>query len=106
LGTGSVQTGGSDQSVFIQLTKAFDFGEEIAARFSIGVASLLPDLDKGYFLAGLTLTVTERWNPFLSYDGRNFHVGLSWIPKDWLFVAGLIVEMKYPAILVGNRWSF
>ena len=106
LGTGSVQTGGSDQSVFIQLTKAFDFGEEISARFSIGAASLLPDLDKGYFLAGLTMTVTERWSPFLSYDGRNFHLGLSWIPKDWLFIAGLIVEMKYPAILVGYRWSF
>ena len=106
LGTGSVQTGGSDQSVFIQLTKAFDFGEEISARFSIGAASLLPDLDKGYFLAGLTMTVKEYWSPFLSYDGRNFHVGLSWIPKDWLFIAGLMVEMKFPAILAGYRWSF
>ena len=105
LGTGSVQTGGSDQSVFIQLTKAFDFSEEIAARFSIGAASLLPDLDQGYFLAGLTISVTECWSPFLSYDGRNFHLGLSWIPKDWLFIAGLMVEMKFLAILVGYRWS-
>ncbi len=106
LGTGSVQTGGSDQSVFIQVTKAFDFSEEISARFSVGVASLLPDLDKGYFLASLTMTVTECWSPFSSYDGRNFHVGLSWIPNDWLFIAGLMVEMKFPAILAGYRWSF
>ena len=106
LGTGSVQTGGSDQSVFIQLTKAFGFGGEFSARFSIGLASLLPDFDREYFLANLTLTVTERWSPFLSYDGLNFHLGLSWIPNDWLFIAGLIVEMKNPAILVGHRWSF
>jgi hypothetical protein len=106
LGTGRVQTGGSDQSVFLQLTKAFDFSEEISARFSIGVAGLLPDLDQGYFLAGLTVTVTECWSPFLSYDGPNFHLGLSWIPKDWLFITALVVEMKFPAILVGYRWSF
>jgi hypothetical protein len=102
LGTGSVQT----QSVFIQFTKAFDFSEEIAVRFSIGAASLLPELDQAYFLANLTMNVTECWSPFSSYDGRNFHLGLSWIPKDWLFIAGLMVEMKFPAILVGYRWSF
>lgn len=106
LGTGSVQTGGSDQSVFIQLTKAFYPSENFAARFSIGLAGLLPDLDQGYFLANLTMTVTERWSPFLSYDGRNFHLGLSWIPNDWLFIAALLIETKFPAILVGHRWSF
>ncbi len=106
LGTGSVQTGKSDQSIFIQLTKAFDFSEKFSARFSIGAASLLPELDKGYFLASLTMTVTERWSPFLSFDGLNFHLGLSWIPTDWLFIAGLILEMKFPAILVGYRYSF
>ncbi len=106
LGTGSVQTGGSDQSIFIQLTKSYEFSEKFAARFSVGLASLLPDLDQGYFLANLTMTVTERWSPFLSYDGRNFHLGLSWMPNDWLFIAGLLVETKIPAILVGSRWSF
>ena len=106
LGTGSVQIGGSDQSVFIQLTKALDFSEKFSARFSFGIASLLPDLDQGYFLANLTMTVTERWSPFLSYDGRDFHVGLSWLPNDQLFIAVLLVEMKTPSVLVGYRWIF
>lgn len=106
LGTGSVRTGRSDQSVFLQLTKAFDFGENISARFSVGIASLLPDLNQEFFLASLTMTVVECWSPFLSYDGRNFHFGLSWIPVDWLFIAGLMIEAKNPAILIGYRWSF
>jgi len=106
LGTGSVQTGKSDQSIFIQLTKAFEFSESLSARFSIGTASLLPKLDKRYFLASLTMTITESWSPYLSYDGLNFHLGLSWIPTDRLFIAGIMVEMKYPAVLVGYRWSF
>jgi hypothetical protein len=106
LGTGSVQTGGNDQSVFIQFTKAIDFSEGFSARFSIGVAGLLPDMDRGYFLASLTMTVTERWSPFVSYDGRNFHLGLSWIPTDTLFITGFLVEMETPAILVGYRWIF
>jgi len=106
LGTGSVRTGGSDQSVFLQITKAFDFNEIISARFSVGFASLLPNLNQEFLLASLTMTVYEHWSPFLSYDGRNFHYGLSWIPLDWLFIAGFMVEAKTPAFLVGYRWSF
>jgi len=106
MGTGSVQAGGSDQSLFLQVTKAIEFSEKFSARFSIGVASLLPDMDREYFLAGLTMTVTESWSPFLSYDGINFHLGLSWIPIDWLFITGIIVEMQNPAILIGHRLSF
>jgi hypothetical protein len=105
LGTGSVQTGRSDQSIFLQLTKAFDFSKEFSARFSIGAASLLPEMNKGYFLANITMTVKECWSPFFSFDGRNFHLGLSWIPTDWLFIAGLMVETKFPAILVGYRFG-
>jgi hypothetical protein len=106
VGTGSVQTGGSDQSAFIQVTKSFEFSEIFSIRFSLGMASLLPAFDKEYFLAGITMTVTENWSPFFSYDGINYHVGLSWIPDDWLFATGLLVEMKDPAILVGFRWGF
>ncbi len=106
LGTGSVQIAGSDQSVFIQLTKTLEFSEKFSARFSVGISGLLPDLDRGYFLANLTMSVTERWSPFLSYDGLNFHLGLSWLPNDQLFIAGLLVEMKNPSLLVGYRWIF
>ncbi|MBU4494595.1 MAG: hypothetical protein L6425_09720 [Candidatus Aminicenantes bacterium] len=104
LGTGSVQTGKSDQSVFVQLTKAFEFSEKISARFSIGAASLLPKMNRGYFLTNITMTIDESWSPFLSFDGLNFHLGLSWIPTDWLFIACLMVETKFPAILVGYRF--
>ena len=106
VGTGSVQTGGSDQSAFVQVTKSFEFGEIFSTRFSAGIATLLPDFDKEYFLAGITLTVTEQWSPFFNYDGINYHVGLSWIPYDWLFVTGLMVETKNPAIMIGFRWGF
>lgn len=106
VGTGSIQTGKSDQSAFIQLTKAFEFSEAFSARFSVGAATLLPDFDQEYFLAGITMTITEKWSPFVNYDGINYHSGLSWIPYDWLFVTGLMVEMKNPAIMVGFRWGF
>ena len=106
VGTGSVQTGRSDQSAFIQATKAFEFSEIFSVRLSVGAATLLPDFDQEYFLAGITMTVTEQWSPFFNYDGINYHAGLSWIPYDWLFVTGLMVEMKNPAIMFGFRWGF
>jgi len=106
VGTGSVQTGRSDQSAFIQATKAFEFSEIFSVRLSVGAATLLPNFDQEYFLAGITMTVTEQWSPFFNYDGINYHAGLSWIPYDWLFVTGLMVEMKNPAIMVGFRWGF
>lgn len=106
VGTGSIQTGGSDQSAFIQVTKAFELSEIFSLRLSIGAATLLPDFNKEYFLAGVTMTVTEKWSPFINYDGINYHAGISWIPYDWLFVTGLMVEMKNPAIMVGFRWGF
>ena len=105
LGSGSVQTGGSDQSAFVQITKAFEFSEAFSLRLSVGIATLIPDFNKEYFLAGVTMTVTESWSPFLNYDGINYHLGLSWIPIDWLFVTGLLLEMKNPAVLLGFRWG-
>jgi len=105
LGTGSVQTGGNDQSLYLLLSKSWEFNETFSARISAGAASLMPDFDKLYGLAGLTLTITERWSPFISYDGINFHPGLSWVPTDWLTVAAILVESKEPAVSVGLRYS-
>lgn len=104
-GTGSIQTGGGDQSIFLQLSKAWEFSEMFSARLSTGIASLLPDLNKLYGLAGITLTVKESWSPFVSYDGVNFHSGLSWIATDWLTIAAILVETKEPAISIGLRYS-
>ena len=106
LGTGSVQTGGSDQSLYLLLSKSWEFNETFSARLSTGMATLLPDFDKLYGLANLTLTVTERWSPFISYDGLNFHPGLSWIPTNWLTLAAILVESREPAISVGFRYQF
>jgi len=66
----------------------------------------MPDLDKLYSLAGLTLTVTEQWSPFVSYNGINLHPGISWMPVDWLTIVGILVESKNPAISVGFRNRF
>ena len=106
VGTGSVQTGGSDQSAYVQLTKSREFKEGYAIRLSGGVASLIPDFNKVYGIAGLTLTVTERFSPFASYDGNSFHVGAAWIPTDWLTVGAILVEMEYPALSLGYRFNF
>lgn len=106
LGTGSVQTGGNDQSVFAQLTKSWEFSEGFSLRLSGGVATLSPDFDESFGLAGMTMTITESLSPFASYDGRNFHFGLAWIPTDWLTISGLLVEEETPAVSMGYRWSF
>ena len=106
LGTGSVQTGGSDQAVFAQLTKSREFKEGYAARLSAGIAGLSPDFERVYGIAGVTLTVTERFSPFASYDGENLHYGLAWIPAAWLTIGALMVESEEPAVSVGYRWSF
>ena len=105
VGTGSVQTGRSDQSVFIQLSKSWEINELFSFRISSGIASLLPEVDKYYGLAGITLTITEKWSPFVSYDGISFHPGLSWIPKDWLAIGAVLIESKEPAISVGIRYN-
>ena len=106
LGTGSVQTGKSDQSLFVQLSKSWELSEVFAIRFSTGIAGLLPEVDKLYGLASLTLTITERWSPFISYDGISLHPGISWIPTDWLRLAFILMESEEPAVSIGFRLDF
>ncbi len=105
VGTGSVQTGRSDQSIFVQLSKSWEFSEVFAMRISSGIASLLPDTERLYGLAALTLTITDHWSPFITHDGINFHPGISWIPTDWLSVATILIESSEPAISVSFRYS-
>ena len=105
MGTGSVQTGKSDRSLFLQLSKSWEFIKAFAIRISSGIASLLSGTERLYDLAGLTLTITDHWSLFINHDGINLHPGISWIPKDWLSVAAILVESSEPAISVSFRYS-
>jgi len=105
IGAGSVRIGGSDQSIYFQVTKSWEFSEGFALRISGGMATLLPELDHLYGLAGLTVTVTEKFSAFVNYDGRNFHPGISWIPLDWLTISGILIESRDFALAGGIRWK-
>lgn len=105
VGTGSVRIGGSDQSLYFQVTKSWEFSEGFSLRISGGMATLLPDLDRLYALAGLTLTLTEKFSVFAHYDGRSFHPGISWIPLDWLTISSILIESRDFALSVGIRWN-
>ena len=104
-GTGSVQTGGNDQSLFAQLSKSWEFGEIFSMRISAGAASLLPDFSELFGLYSFTFTLFEDWSPFISYDGISYHPGLSWIPTDWLNIGFVLVESKEPAFSFGFRFG-
>ena len=105
LGTGSVQTGGSDQSVYINLTKSWEFSESFAMRITTGIASLVPELDKTYGIFGVTLSIAEKFSVFANYDGINFHEGISWVVTDWLSISAILIESKNLAVSVGIKWN-
>ena len=100
LGTGSVQTGGSDQSIYAQFIKSWEISEIFGLRLSTGAATLVPDFDETYGQAGITTSFYERFAAFANYDGRSFHEGISWIPLDWLALSFLMVETEFPAISI------
>lgn len=100
LGTGSVQAGGSDQSAYAQLIKSWEFNESFGLRLSTGAASLVPDFDQVYGLAGITVSFRERYAVFASYDGESFHEGISWIPLDWFSLSFLMIETEFPAFSI------
>jgi hypothetical protein len=105
VGLGSVQAGGSDQSIYSQATKSWEFGEPFALRASAGVATLLPDFEKVFGIAGITTSFYDKYSLFVNYDGTNFHEGVSWIPLNWLTVSVLAVETEYPAVSVAFKWQ-
>ena len=105
LGTGSVRTGKSDQSLYLHITKSWEFSESFALRATGGVASLVPEYEKVYGLGSITTSIAEKFSPFVSYDGINFHEGLAWIPLDWLTISVLLIESKDPAISLGIKRS-
>ena len=100
LGSGSVQTGGSDQSAYVQFIKSLDISESFGLQLSAGVATLVPDFDEAFGQAGITASLNKRYSAFANYDGESFHEGVSWTPSDWLSLSFLMVESEYPAISV------
>jgi len=106
VGTGSVQMGGSDQSVYLQASKGFDPSPNLGLRVSAGASMLIPEVSRIYGLAGATATVFERFSFFVSYDGQNFHEGASVSPVDWLSISAMMVESKDLAAAVSFTHAF
>jgi len=103
LGTGSVQTGGSDQSIYGQLIKSLEISDAIDLQLSTGVATLVPDFDETYGLAGITTSFYDRISIFGNYDGKSFHEGISWSPSDLVSISFLMVESELPAFSIALK---
>jgi len=106
-GTGSVQTGGNDQSAYAQLAKTWEivegtFGFSIAG----GYATDFPDLQENWGLGTVSLTFFDRLSPFYIYDGINSHAGVSVFATESLTLTGYALEMEEPAVMVGIQWTF
>lgn len=104
VGTGSVRIGGNDQSLYAQVMKSFELSDDIDVRLSGGLATLIPDFDKLYALAGVSVTYGGKYSVFLSYDGKAFHPGVSWTPLEWLTLSAIMIESKDFALSAGLRW--
>ena len=100
VGTGSVQTGGSDQSGYIQLIKSLKMNESYNMQFSVGTATLLPDFDETFILAGITTGFKNKYFGFVNYDGKSYHEGISWVASESFTVSFLMVESELPAISI------
>ena len=87
------------------LTKTFEFNEKVALQGYVGAASVFKDLDQPFFLSGLSAIFFEKFTAFGSYDGRNFHEGLSWTATDNLTLTALMIETLYPALSVSYRFD-
>ncbi len=105
VGTGSVRTGGNDQSVYGMLTKTVEFSEKFALQGYVGAASIFKDFNQPFFLTGMSAIFMEKFTLFGSYDGKNFHEGFSWTANDHLTLSALMIETKYPALSVSYRFD-
>ncbi|MFH1314250.1 MAG: hypothetical protein ABIJ00_13625 [Candidatus Eisenbacteria bacterium] len=105
LGTGSVQTGGSDQSGYIQIAKTREIVEGIfGISASGGYATDLPDMREDWGLGSFTATLFDRVSPFYTYDGASSHAGLSFFATDWLTLTGYALEMEETAVSASLQW--
>jgi len=105
VGTGSVRTGGSDQSVYGMITKTVEFSESFALQGYVGAASVFKDFENPFFLSGLSAIFLEKLTVFGSYDGLNFHEGLAWTATDNLTLSAMMIETRYPSLSVSYRFD-
>jgi len=105
IGSGSVRTGGSDQSVFITATKNLEDYIDKPFRFSFGTSSVISDLHKIYFIGTVSYLYKEKIFPFLSYDGLNAHLGFSYILKENFNIGLILIEKRYVGISTGIRFN-
>ncbi len=98
LGTGSIRSGGNDQSIYMSILKSHEFSEEFAMSLSGGIASLTSDMDRLYGIANLSLTFSETISTYVNFDGISFHEGVSWTMNDTFTLSFMLVESKDPAI--------
>jgi hypothetical protein len=104
VGSGSIQTGGSDQSLYAQLMKSIAFHKNFGLDLSAGTAALLPDFDEVFGLAGIAANIFGQFSLFSSYDGRSFHEGASWCILDRYTVSFMLVETENPAVSFSVTW--
>jgi len=103
LGTGSVETGGSDQSGFLLLFKQVKLDTDFTLGLSGGYAADFPDFEESFGLGSISVNYREMFAPFYSYDGRSSHAGLTWYATDWLQLSGYALEMEALALSVGIK---
>ncbi|OQY26691.1 MAG: hypothetical protein B6244_12715 [Candidatus Cloacimonetes bacterium 4572_55] len=107
IGTGSVQTGGSDQSGYFQIVKKLDVVKErLEINLAGGYATDLPDFEENWVLGTVSMTLFEKAGALYTYDGVNSHIGLSFFATEWLTLTGYVLEMEEPALSVGVQWGF
>lgn len=106
LGIGSVQTGGSDQSGYVQIAKTLELVEgRLGLYLAGGYATDLPDTREDWGLGTISMTLYERVSPFYTYDGSNAHSGLSYVATEWLTLKGYLLEMEEPALGLSVQWG-
>lgn len=105
-GTGSIQTGGSDQSLYAQLLKTWDVVEgKLEVSLAGGYATDWPDFEEDWGLGTVSVTLYDCVSPFYTYDGLNSHAGVSVYVTEWLTLTGYALEMEELALMAGVQWA-
>lgn len=100
LGTGSIRTGSSDQSIYLNILKSKEFSENFAIGISGGVATLASDIDKYYGIGNVSLIFIEKITTFVNFDGISFHEGIMWTVNDWFTAGAMLIESKDLAVTI------